>query len=167
MKVYIHKTKLGLRIAVFRFVQLLSLAIIALGVYSCGEELFTGLFIIATGAFLLLAMMHTLKSVKFGNWDEPVIEITVNGFWDRRVFVRPVPWAKLDWRFYTVKGNPSIGIHINGRDEDYVPSPDFVDKFAYKMAAMLGFYKYHIDLMSLKTKAEDIRLECEKYKPSA
>lgn len=128
-------------------------------------ELLPGLAVLFGAALLVVSMAYTIKANSVPDMESPVLIIDKKGFYDRRLSTQPVPWEYLQWRFYRVKGNPSISLDIKeGFESRYIPEPGLLDKFSYVMAKLLGFPKYSVDLMSLATPAAEIVKECEKYK---
>lgn len=164
MKVYVNKTKLMLRMIVVGALAIFAVVGIILSLIFMYQEPFTAIIVIIALAFLLFAMLYTIKISFVRDKDEPVLIISEDGVFDKRILKAVVPWNNLEWRYVVVKGNPSICIDILDFEYEYAQKPGFLDHISFALAKVLGFPKYNVDLLSLKTRATDIREEFEKYK---
>ena len=166
MKVYINKTKLAFRIILIKFLAVFSIALLLFGLYLYVESAFASLLIVACSLFLLTAMIHTLKiNNKLKSDQQPVLEITDDGVFDRRIMRKPLPWSNMQWKYFMVKGNPSIAFDVLRGKNEYLYDLGYSDKIVNVLSRTFGIPPNTIDLLSLSTSAEEIKAEFLKYKP--
>lgn len=166
MDVYVHKVKLGFRITMLSLVlfsQILVLIVAPILLPPKPIQLFT---VISITLVLVTIMVAIIKSIWVKDWDKPVLRIDKNGVYDRRIFIKQVPWENLEWVHYYVKGNPAISLYLLQFESAYAKKAGSLEKIQYGVAKCISFPKYTIDIMSFSISSEEIKSEFEKYKKS-
>lgn len=169
MDACLNKTKNIIRLSVVGFLLLVGVALLLFTFFLVLKEPdFEPLAFIAlvfASLFLILSMYHTLKiNLAYDDADKAILSVTEEGFYDRRITKRTVPWDNVEWRYIVVKGNPSICFNILRNELSYLKKQGFTEKTVSTLSKFFGFPSHTIDLMSLAEKPSKIKAEFEKYK---
>lgn len=165
MKLDANTAKIKLRIIILGVCNLLMLFAIAAFLMGLQEEPIPVVISIVV-VLPFIGMFISMISRDLNDLKNPngIVEITSEGFIDRRTMKKVLPWNNLEWNKKTVKGRTSIMFRILKDEDRYMKKMNFTDRMNFTFAKPLRMKPYYVDLFSLSKTTKEIIAEFENYK---
>lgn len=118
--------------------------------------LFSNLFLLAAAIASLPLLVRSLQGRR------PLIEMTQETFWDRRISSGPIPWSGIEWRAVYAK-NGSIQMNV-APEYEHLMLKSFGDGLSAKYCEMLGFPRYTVSPIATGHTTQQLEEICTRFK---